>query len=241
MTQLNPDPNPPPLPPSSLAPTGRSGGRANVDGRRQSFGEQAARFSLYVAPVVLVLGCLTRRNRDENPDVGVVIAYINLALVVAGFVLGIVALVSMRRYGPQRILGRAIVGVLLNGLALAAFASFLIPARAAWVLKGQVAGHWRLQSASAATTNNFSQLDLTFNPDGSFKLDGARADGAKMSARGTWIITPKRLVGVDVKHVDGNGQSLVGQKLGLGRVKRVDHTALVLETDKGEETYSRLP
>src|SRR5688572_19184773 len=93
---------------------------------KQSFGEQAARFSLYAPFAVLLIGLLTLGNRDQW-GVGITIGVINILLLVAGLGLGIVALLSMRRFGRERILGRAIVGILLNGLAVGFIASALFP------------------------------------------------------------------------------------------------------------------
>src|SRR4051794_3611925 len=105
MTQFpsNPPNSPPPFPPPPHGPPPgppllRKAGTAYRE--RQSFGEQAARFSLYVPPAVLVIGCITRGNADQ-PGVGMTIAWINLALIVAGFLLGVAALISMRIYGRQ--------------------------------------------------------------------------------------------------------------------------------------------
>src|SRR3954470_15206074 len=92
---------------------------------KPSFGEQAARFSLYVPLAVILVGCFSRSTTE--PGVAAALAWFNVALIVAGFLLGIVALLSIRKFGPERILRRAIFGILFNGLAIALLVSVLGP------------------------------------------------------------------------------------------------------------------
>src|SRR4051794_30454384 len=99
---------------------------------------------MYVPLVVFLLGCLTRGNPD--PQVATALLWLNILLIVAGFGLGIFALVSIRQYGPERIVGRAIIGVVLNGAALAMLFVMVMPLMNTGNVKKQVVGHWRLTS-----------------------------------------------------------------------------------------------
>jgi hypothetical protein len=217
----------------------------NVLGRRprndlqQSFGEQAARFSLYAPIAAILVGCFSRSSNSER-SVVLALAWFNLALIGAGFVLGIIALLSMKKFGRERILGRALFGILINGLVLGLFVSVLMPSRASAAVRQQVVGRWQLQSSSQQQAS--SQLEVALNADGTFKLTSRSSDGRSGSVIGTWVMTPTRTVGITVDRVEGGGDtSLVGKKIGLGQVKQVDAGRLVLTTDKGEEVYQRLP
>src|SRR2546423_750075 len=85
---------------------------------KESFGVQAARFSMYVPVAVVLIGCFSRGSGDQ-PSVVIAHFWLNVAPILAGFVLGIVALLSIRPFGTGGILGRAIVGVWLHVRALA--------------------------------------------------------------------------------------------------------------------------
>src|SRR4051794_635144 len=127
MTTPSLTPPPPPIP--------------GNEARAQNFGVQASRFSLYAPLVALGLGLCTMSTHEYRP-VGIFIGVLNLVLIFAGFVLGIVALCTIRKYGSKGILGRAIGGLVLCGLLLlAAVFVFSVAARAGGA-KQQVVGHW---------------------------------------------------------------------------------------------------
>ena len=234
-------PTPPPLPqvpPGAAFPPPVPAAAASPPAR-QSFGEQAARFSLYTPLVAIFIGCLGRGG--DQPGVAMAMGWINLVLIVAGFVLGLVALVSMRFYGRQRILVRALVGVIANGLFLAAAVSILLPAMAAKRVRDQVVGGWRVESqagSGAAPARN----DIHLSRDGTFRMTGIDGAGrVVVSASGTWRIDRNRTLGFEVGRVDAGDPSMAGQTIGLGTVKAVNGDRMVLETDKGDEVLRRLP
>lgn len=111
--------NPPPLPgttPPQLPQT--------------SFAHQAARGSL-LAPVLAILVGIASQSLSASsgpvPGMAHVITGAAAALLIlAGFVLGIVGLCGMNKYGTRGILGRSIAGLLINGLLLAIFAFGLV-------------------------------------------------------------------------------------------------------------------
>jgi hypothetical protein len=112
-------------------------------GTRQSFGEQAARFSLYSPFVVLGVGICTFANQKYS-GVGMVVAVTNMLLITAGFALGIAALVSMKWLGTRRILWRSVTGVVLNGLLLLVFLLAFRPWIARSSTEKRLVGHWRM-------------------------------------------------------------------------------------------------
>ena len=232
MTQ--PELVPPALPPSPPPEDARGTSR-----ERQSFGEQAARFSLYAPIAAIVINFATMTNKE--PGVGMAIGWINLTLVLLGFVLGIAALVSMRTYGRRRILGRATVGVLLNTLILVSAASFLLPAYRAKQVREQVVGAWRLQ-ATPGGGGPSGQLDITFKPDGTFQLARSDGDGILVgSLSGKWVFSRNKQVGVVVERAEGAAAYRIGETVGLGQVRSIDERQMILKTDKGEEVFRRLP
>ena len=118
--------------------------------------------------VAIVINCAGINNKDVTMTI--VIGVVNLILILAGFFLGIAALISIRRYGSKGILGRAIGGVCLNGLFLLAGLIALMPILERNRLAAKLPGHWRLVSSTATTS--VSNVDLIFNPDGTFQMKG---------------------------------------------------------------------
>ncbi|HEX8524048.1 MAG TPA: hypothetical protein VF669_17475 [Tepidisphaeraceae bacterium] len=211
---------------------------ATKDQTKQNFGQQAARFSLYVPLAVLMIGFFSSIGRDDkDASSRVALAWLNVGLITAGFLMGIVALVSMRRFGKSGILGRAVAGLLFNGLLVALVVSFLGPVMMTARVKSKVAGHWRLESAQAQTDG---QVELMLQPDGAFSLKSTNGGGTNMEMIGQWVMTQKRLIGVEIREVKNGNAALVGQKMGLGTVTQVDADALVVQTEKGVERYQRV-
>jgi hypothetical protein len=203
---------------------------------KQSLGEQAARFCLYAPFAVLVIGLLTLGNR-EQPGVNTAIFTINCLLIVAGFALGMFALLSMHRYGRQRILGRVIIGLLLNTIIIIVTLSTLFPLIRAGRMRGQVVGHWQMQSSPKGIARQF---DVTFNKDGTFHFAGSGV-GYEAAIDGHWVLTPSFVVGLTVENVAVGDVAAVGKKMGLGVVKAIDARQMVLRTDNGDEVYTRMP
>jgi hypothetical protein len=202
----------------------------------QTLGEQAARFSLYAPFVAFLIGAIGRGAHTE-PGVGIALFSINMLLILAGFALGIFALVSMRRYGRQYILGRAIGGLLLNGIVIAGLLTFMLPILLAGNTKGQVVGRWQMRSVPVGSQK---QIEITLNPDGTFHFTGSGGVKA-VSMDGQWVLTPGQVIGLTVERVDSGNASIVGSKIGFGAVKSVDDKKLVLRTDRGEEIYDQVP
>ncbi|HZK79922.1 MAG TPA: hypothetical protein VFC46_02620 [Humisphaera sp.] len=155
-------------------------------------------------------------------------------MIAAGLILGVVALFSMRRYGRERILGRAIGGLLFNGFILVAIIVILAPSLGLVRTKKRVVGHWRLNSI-----HGVPKIDLSLDENGQFTLKSSNGASPVASMEGHWIMTPKKTIGVTIERVSGGSQSTVGTKFGLGTVKSVDDEHLILQTDNGEETYAR--
>lgn len=239
MTAIPPTPPPLPQPPPGPSPGFAAPTAPGHPPIRQSFGEQAARFSLYVPLAAILLGCLSRGG--DEAGVAMAIGLMNLILIVAGFVLGIAALVSMLVYGRQRILARALVGVLVNGVFLVSAATLLLPAFSAKRVRDQVVGRWQLDSQAGRDAPP-AGIDVDLKKDGTFRLtrhDGAGGVAAAYS--GNWGLDRKRTLGVKVQRVEAGDPSVVGETLALGVVKSVDGRRLVLKTDAGDDVLRRLP
>jgi hypothetical protein len=203
--------------------------------KNQTLGEQAARFSLYAPFVVFLIAAIGRGSHE--PGVAIALVSINMLLILAGFVLGIFALVSIRRYGSQYILGRAIGGLLLNGMAITVILIFVLPLLLAGNTKGKVAGHWH--GRSVATGPQQKQVDVTFNPDGTFHFVGS-GDSGSFSIDGRWVMDTSRVIGLIIERSDG-GAPRAGAKIRWGKVNTIDGKQLVLSTEDGEEVYDRVP
>ena len=102
---------------------------------REPFAVQAAKFSLYTPIVLIVLNMAVQGGAKGSQTVSndglarlgiIILSSISLVLVIAGFVLGLVALAGMKRHGTKNILGRAVTGVVLNGLFLLAWVFALV-------------------------------------------------------------------------------------------------------------------
>lgn len=208
-----------------------------MQARNQTLGEQAARFSLYAPFVAFLIGAIGRGAGTE-PGVGIALFSINMLLILAGFGLGIFALFSMRRYGRQYILGRAIGGLLLNGIVIVCLLAFVFPLLLAGNTKGRVVGRWQMRSVAVGPQQE--QIEITLNPDGTFHFTGGGGDKA-VSMDGQWVLTPKQIIGLTIERVNTGNASIIGSKIGFGTVKSVDDKKLVLGTDKGEEIYDRVP
>ena len=113
---------PPPLPPQAPPPGIPSLRPTN------SFPKQAALFSLVAPFVGFGIGIFGQQAVQGNRAAAIILGCISTLLILTGFVLGIIALFGIKKYGKKGILGRAIAGVCINGviilLALIAIPSY---------------------------------------------------------------------------------------------------------------------
>jgi hypothetical protein len=215
--------------------------RTTISEPKQSFGEQAARFSMYVPIAVFLIGCFGRAGASADKSdrsVALTLFGINMLLIVTGFV------PRHRRAGLDETLRAgahprpAIIGVVLNGLALLLVATVFLPLMGAGNTKQQVVGTWRLTNSADPS---IKQLDITFNKDDTFTFVSSRVDGAKVTITGKWVFTPTKTIGLDVEKLNGeDNPAMTGKKMGLGKVKKIDAKNMTLTTDKGEEVYQRV-
>lgn len=84
---------------------------------KQPFAKQAARFSAW-APAICILLSVVTTPLAKEPGLRMMFAWVSLFLLIAGFILGIVALFGMRKHGRKGILLPAILGTVLNFLFL---------------------------------------------------------------------------------------------------------------------------
>jgi hypothetical protein len=130
---------PPPLPPrrgpARVAPLEYSRPNSGTAPETNTFYHQAAK-AAWVAPLIaLLLGCFTSQIREANASMGVAIGFVNVALIIGGFALAIVAFCGIKRYGPSGILAPAIVGLCINLFVLGSLGYFLYFARSRAVAK----------------------------------------------------------------------------------------------------------
>lgn len=85
---------------------------------KQLFARQAARFSAWTPAIFILLSVVTPPLAKE-PGLRMMFAWASLLLLIAGFILGIVALFGIHRHGRKGILLPAILGTVLNALFLA--------------------------------------------------------------------------------------------------------------------------
>ena len=200
----------------------------------EPFGEQAARFSLYTPLVVFLIGAAAFGNRDQH-GVAMALASINIALILIGFVLAIVALSSMRRYGKQRILVRAVLGLIANGLLVAAMVPFMFSFVLSGHVKSQVVGHWHMR-----TDPGRMQYDLSLDKNDTFHV-ASNVGTIAIGFDGHWELARNRVILITIDKVNGGDPAKIGKRIGLGTVKTVNDKELILGTDKGEERYDRIP
>jgi DNA-directed RNA polymerase subunit RPC12/RpoP len=110
----------PPPPPVLVQATAQPQSKPNA------FAHRAAKGSWIICVIVLLLNSFGRRI----VGLGVVLDLFAFLGLVAGLVLGVVALFGIRNYGAKGILANALVGIVINGLFLLIFwANFLAAVR----------------------------------------------------------------------------------------------------------------
>jgi hypothetical protein len=92
--------------------------------KTNAFAHQAAKGSWIICVVVLLLNGFGKRM----VGLGVVLDLIALLGIVAGLVLGVVALFGIRKYGTKGILANALVGIVISGLFLLIFVTNFLAA-----------------------------------------------------------------------------------------------------------------
>jgi hypothetical protein len=83
------------------------------------FARQAATFSIAAPIVAIALNWFSREAVRGNRIGMMIVGCTVILLILSGFVLGIVALVQMKKDGREGVLGKAIAGVCINGLLIA--------------------------------------------------------------------------------------------------------------------------
>jgi hypothetical protein len=118
---------------------------------------QAAK-AAWVAPLIaIMLGCLTSTIREANPTIAIVIGVTNGLIILAGFVMAIVAFLGVKRYGPAGIIAPAIVGLLINLVFIGGFASFFFYTRSRMVARTSA---YRAAAARVVTPFSSPQSSL---------------------------------------------------------------------------------
>jgi hypothetical protein len=84
------------------------------------FARQAASYSLAAPLVAMALSGFCREEVRRNHVSMMIVGSINTLLLLSGFILGVIALYRTKKCGREGIFGKAIVGVCINGLFIAA-------------------------------------------------------------------------------------------------------------------------
>ena len=201
----------------------------------QTFGEQAARFSLYAPFVALGIGILLIRD-SATGGLKFSLAVLNCILIGAGLVFGVVALALIRRHNRRRILGRALVGVLLNAFLAVSATTFFLTARHRVSLGDQVVGHWQTTTKTPAM---IVTGDFFYKPDGTFDMKTTRSDGLTVNVHGRWGLSKSNQLVLSPTQSDGD-QAILKQQLVLGKVMQADDQQLILDTGSGQEISHRI-
>lgn len=196
---------------------------------RLSFGMQAARFSIFAPFTVFLISVFTKSVQEQSRGALMAILSINILLIVMGFIFGIVALVSTRRFGREGIFGRAISGIVLNGLVLMVVLFILAPMANSARIKTHLVGHWSLIQTQQETEKN-GQLELIIDKNGDIDLIQTIGSLPPETIHGQWGLTKSNVIGIKIED----------KKFGLGSVKTLDEIELILGTDSGEEMYKRV-
>jgi hypothetical protein len=88
---------------------------------KKPFAFQAAQASLLAPAIAFGIGIVVNvgLSGQSSPLVSVITGSVGILLIVSGFILGIIALAGVPRYGKKGILGRSIAGICINGILIA--------------------------------------------------------------------------------------------------------------------------
>jgi hypothetical protein len=208
---------------------------------RKPFAAQAAQVAFWAPVVAIALWLATDSIRQSNATVGAFIAYINIALIGASLILGIIALVGMRRHGPRGILVRSILGILLSSLIPVSVAYLAIP-RDAEEFVQRLYGTWQTTLSSPGSPDVQNQIVLS--PD-------HHASARFIVEKKTLTVTGHWKVGWDAAnktaHLTLTWDPSADPKFGKGvtwTIERLESDKLILQGKQGEtathETYVRI-
>jgi hypothetical protein len=118
------------------------------------FPVQAAKASLFAPLLSFIIGMLAQPQMRGNRIGMFIIGSISTLLIIAGFILGIMALVSCRRHGYVDTFGRAVTGTLINGLFV--FGMLVIVPRV-------MMGHPHVNWSPGPSLHTFKKDELRFS------------------------------------------------------------------------------
>ena len=84
------------------------------------FARQAATYSLAAPFIAIVLNWFSREEVRRNRSSMLIVGGICMLLILSGFIFGVIALYRTKKCGRDGIFGKAITGVCINGLYIAA-------------------------------------------------------------------------------------------------------------------------
>jgi len=208
-----------------------------VAASKESFGVQAAKFSLYAPLMVLVVGFVSNISQRNGQAVALTLFGLNMLIIVVGLALGLLALAMIPKFGKQGILIRALLGTAINLTLLVLTLVVVLPLFTHASVRRQLVGHWK---ARTVTDPSIGTMDIALNEDGTFTFNSVPRKGAGVKSTGQWVFLRDQAVGVSIETANG----VTAPKpinIGLGKVQSIDTQQMTLSTDKGPETYDRVP
>jgi hypothetical protein len=209
---------------------------------RKPLAQQAAQVAFWAPIVATALALTTGSIRQSNPAVAAFIGYLNIALTGGSLVLGVVALVGMRRHGPRGILVRSIVGILLSSLLLVSVAYLALMPRPADLFVQRLVGTWQTTLSAPGSPDVQNQIVLSADRHASARFT---VEKKTLTVTGQWK------VGWDgatkTAHLAITWDPSTDPKFGKGviwAIERLEPDKLILQGKQGanatHETYVRI-
>lgn len=206
---------------------------------REPFAYQAAKVAFWAPIIAILLGMATQSVMQQSPSSAFVIAGVNGLFLLTGFMMSIIALIGVFKYGPSGLLACGLFGMILSGLMLlvSGYFVFLI-FQPSDHLEEKLPGNWQYIDSRFVTRN------LTLQPNKHFEMHFVSASG-EGQASGNWHVALNRSDShfYLILHVDSASEKvhqMENSTLGEQIVDvKEDHLTVI---DTGQtETYLRMP
>lgn len=131
---------------------------------KQPFAFQAALIGIWAPIIAIILGLTTQETMRESPWSALIIGGVNSLFILTGFIMSLIALISIHKYGRKDLLVRGIVGVGLNGLFILAGISLIWYGGLSNRTADRMIGNWEYRDSSRGTTELLElHKDKTFH------------------------------------------------------------------------------
>ena len=190
-------------------------------------GQWIAQISAFAAVVAILLGFILRGRA----------MWFTTAIVGAGFVLSIVALISISKFGPKGIALRGAVGLFLNGVVLMSMIVHL----SGWGLPPapdhatHLPGTWQTEMP---TPDGPATLTFSFRKDGTGSMRGEGSHPSDLDL--TWRVD-RRVLYIKPTTIRQGDPATLAQEQPVGLLYDVDAAELKLRNSMSDEVYTRQP